>query len=93
MAKTSIFRTPRASIHRFRIWWIDWSVVDVLLTLVLAYVVAEITSLGYVATLILVFLVGQCIHARLRIQTAFQRQVHSFFKQTKETPACTVESA
>lgn len=70
-AYKDILGVPRTGLHSYRLF--DIAVVDVLLTFLGAWLISRITGMGYLRTLIAVFLLGIFLHWLFCVDTTVGR--------------------
>ena len=69
-----IFGKPNTGVHSYRIPFVDWALVDVVSTTILAYLISWFNRINFWATLIGLILLGIflhwifCVRTRLSIQ-------------------------
>ena len=66
-----ILGKPRTGIHSIRIPVLDWALVDTLMTVLLAWILARWLKKSFLVVLLMTFIVGELSHVIFCVDTAF----------------------
>jgi hypothetical protein len=68
------FGQPSQGPHKYRLF--GMAIVDWVLTIILALIIARWQQFSFIATLIVLFVVGQLLHFIFCVDTAFMKFIH-----------------
>jgi NADH:ubiquinone oxidoreductase subunit 6 (subunit J) len=74
-----IFGKPNEGVHKYRIYNI--AVVDLVLTIIFAYVIAILLNKKFIPTLIVIFLIGCVMHYIFCVDTTINKSINIFIKK------------
>jgi uncharacterized membrane protein YcaP (DUF421 family) len=75
---SNIFGEPNQGIHSIRIF--DIAIIDVLLTIIAAYIVSNIFNISFIIILLLLFILGIIFHRLFCVKTTIDKLLNKIFK-------------
>lgn len=69
----NIFGEPKEGVHSIRVF--DFAVVDIVLTILGAFIISKVCDMNFVFALILFFIIGQILHLIFCVETQFIKMV------------------
>lgn len=72
-----IFGKPEEGVHSIRIFNI--AIIDIILTILGAFIISKVCSMNFMLTLILFFIIGEILHLVFCVETQFIKIIRQLF--------------
>jgi hypothetical protein len=73
---SKIFGNPNEGIHSYR--FIDFAIIDILMTIIGAFIIAVILKINFFYVFISLFLLGQILHIIFGVKTKFVTLIYKY---------------